>query len=264
MKMMSKKKRLVQTLFASLMVFTVSALANSSRMDESHQVETRITDQAANTQKIVSKSSENSLKLQVEIDALKAELKNLEVYRSHLNKLVQSQQQELTSLQMQLLQIDDTRKSIVPLMYAMLDGLETVVETDKPIRYQKRIERIRSLKEMMSKADISDAEKYRRILEALQIEVDYGSKMGRYFASIEVDGRNIEAEVLYFAKAVLVARSIDQKRYWSWSVVTDEWQDVNQDVGENIDLAFKVANKQIAPTLLNLPVSLRHVSEPLK
>ncbi len=123
----------------------------------------------------------------------------------------------MTSIDTQLQQINATRQGVVPLMYQMLAGLEEQIKQDKPIRIETRLARLDELKSLMPQADVSDAEKYRRILEAYQIEMDYGLKLGSYRSLINV-GSDIEAEQLYLGRLALVARSLDRHQYWSWDI----------------------------------------------
>lgn len=162
---------------------SASAFANQqTTLQKSQNVETQITNNAANSQKKISASSDKAMQLEADIAALKQEVNNLTVYNTHLEGLIASQNSELEGFDSQLSQIDDTRQAIVPLMYEMLDGLKKLNAEDRPIRVDARSKRLESLNEMMTQADISDAEKYRRILEAYQIEMDYGTKMGAYSA----------------------------------------------------------------------------------
>ncbi len=170
-----------------------------------------------------------------------------------------SQKNEAASIEGQIVDIKATRQGIVPLMYRMLDSLTVWVEQDKPIKAEQRHNRIERLHEMMGRADISDAEKFRRILEAYQIELDYGTKLGTYEGQITADGKRLEANIFYLGRAALLARSIAGTRYWSWSDDAEAWLPVDPSQSENIDLAFTIAKKQATPALLTLPASLKTV-----
>ncbi|WED24969.1 DUF3450 domain-containing protein [Vibrio sp. JC009] len=84
--------------------------------------------------------------------------------------LIVSQNQEQHSLDAQLTEIAQTRQSIVPLMYQMLEGLSGHVSADMPIHKDTRLARLDKLNALMTQADISDAEKYRRIYQRHQPE----------------------------------------------------------------------------------------------
>ncbi|GAD80836.1 DUF3450 domain-containing protein [Vibrio ezurae] len=243
------------------LVSSLAFASQQSTLQQSQNIETQITKSAANSQKKVVKSSAQAIRLEADIAAIKREVHNLEVYQKHLNGLISSQTEELASYDSQISKIDDTRQSIVPLMYEMLEGLEAINANDRPIRTEARAKRLTSLKHMMTQADVSDAEKYRRILEAYQIEMDYGTKMGAYSGPIQFDGKSMIVEQLYLGRIALVARSNDRQRYWAWDASQKVWLEQNSRLGHDIDKAFDVAAKQASPSLLKLPVSLTQGQE---
>ncbi len=241
-----------------ILLSAVSVLpSNASTLDDAKAIQNRTNSHSATSQKKIDKSSAQTLALQSEIERLNEEVNNLTIYRDHLSSLVVSQESEMVSLEEQITEVHQTRQGIVPLMYRMIDGLETIIDQDKPIRLSARQERLARLKALMPRADVSDAEKYRRILEAYQIEMDYGSKLGVYQDTITLtENDRIEADILYLGRVSLVARNLNGTRYWSWNQNMKQWQALPSKMKGDIDTAYQLAYQQIAPTLLNLPVSL--------
>lgn len=243
----------------SLVLLSAAAMlpAYANSLDDAKAIQNKTNSASAASQRQVDKSSAAALELQSEIEQLNEEVKNLIVYRDHLSSLVTSQESEITSLQEQIVDINETRQGIVPLMYKMIDGLENNLSQDKPIRLSAREDRIEKLKALMPRADVSDAEKYRRILEAYQIEMDYGSKLGTYQDKIELaEDDSVEADILYLGRVALIARNLNATKYWSWNQHDKNWQELDDGVKTDVDTAFDLADQQIAPTLLTLPVSL--------
>lgn len=242
-----------------LSLLCASALlpAHAASLDQAQAIQNSTNQASAQSQQKIDQSAEKTLVLRAEIEQLNEEVKNLQTYRNHLQSLVANQEQEMSSLEQQTEEIKRTRQGIVPLMYDMIDGLEEWVAQDKPIRLAARQERIAKLKELMPRADVSDAEKYRRILEAYQIELDYGNKLGTYQAKIALSStQQVEAEVLYLGRLVLLARSLDGEQFWSWDAKQQSWQALPDANKNDLNTAYQLAQQQIAPTLLNLPVSL--------
>ena len=167
-----------------------------------------------------------------------------------------SQSKEASNLESQIEEINNTRQGIVPLMYQMISGLKVLVEEDLPIKHEARLERIAKLDNMLVRADVSDAEKYRRILEAYQIELDYGVKLGVYQSKISIEESVREAQVLHLGRVSLVARSLDGNKSWSWDQSQKHWQPLDSALKPDLDRAFNVANKQATPSLLTLPLTL--------
>ena len=161
--------------------FAVAMLGvNANTLEHAQKIQKETNNSSISSQKKVDASAGRSLELQAEIEQIRLEIKNLIVYRDHLSSLVKSQNNEMDSLEQQIEGVKTTRQGVVPLMYDMIDGLRQIVASGSPIKLNVRQERINKLDSMMSRADISDAEKYRRILEAYQIELDYGTKLEAY------------------------------------------------------------------------------------
>ncbi|RTZ16769.1 DUF3450 domain-containing protein [Vibrio aquaticus] len=247
--------KLVKSSFA-LIVATYSSTLMATSLDQAQKIQSQTHSSSASSQKRIDASAEKTLALQAEIEQLQEEVKNLSVYRDHLTALVNSQNAEVDSLDRQIDQIKETRQGIVPLMYQMIDGLIEHVEQDMPIKAEQRQQRVEKLEQMMTRADVSDAEKYRRILEAYQIELDYGTKLGHYQGQIVVNGESLETDVLYLGRLSLVARSLNGTHFWSWNQASNAWQELDASMKTDIDKAFSIATKQSAPSLITLPVSL--------
>ena len=238
-----------------LVCMSASSVA-ANEINSSHQLEAMRVAEARKTQLEVDASSEAIQSLEAEIAQLNSELDSLTLYRTHLESLVQSQEQDLVSLERQHAEIADTKKNIVPLMYRMLSGLEELIEQDKPIRVDSRKERLVKLNSMMGLANVSEAEKFRRILEAYLIELDYNTKFATYMSDLTIDGQTRQAELLHLGKAVFIARSLDKQRFWIWNETQNNWDKLTSEYSEEINQAYAIANKQASPAIVTLPVSM--------
>ncbi|CAH0529114.1 DUF3450 domain-containing protein [Vibrio hippocampi] len=243
-----------QYLWVSLFVAT-SASVNASSLDSAQGTQNSTHVAAAASQQRIDTSATNALSLQGEIEQLQQQVNNLEVYGQHLTALIASQNSEVSSLNAQIDEIKFTRQGIVPLMYQMIADLKQQVQAGMPIKQAQRLERVEKLDTMMVRADVSDAEKYRRILEAHQIELDYGTKLSTYQGEMQLGEQSIEANMLHLGRLSLVARSLDRTQYWAWNAANNQWQALDNHYATDIDHAFSVANKQTAPSLISLPIS---------
>lgn len=240
----------------ALLLTAVVAPVSASNLDDAQSIQNKTNSASAASQKRINKSADASLALHSEIEQLQEEVKNLQVYQAHLTALVVNQNEEMASMDGQIKEIKITRQGLVPLMYQMVDGLKSIIKQDAPIKIQQRQERIAKLESLMTRADVSDAEKYRRILEAYQIEMDYGIKLGLYQGQIQVAGEQRETDILHLGRIALVARSLNGSKYWSWDKKNNMWVDIDGSIKPELDKAYGVAAKQTAPSLITLPVSL--------
>lgn len=243
------------SLALAISLVATSSMANS--LDQAQSIQNKTNNASASSQKVIDKSSQATLLLQAEVERLQEEVKNLEIYHDHLAALVKSQDQEALSIEGQIDEIKLTRQGVVPLMYKMIDGLQEVIESDLPFKKNSRLRRVEKLKAMMTRADVSDAEKYRRILEAYQIEVDYGIKLSSYSSRVELSqDKVLEVDVLHLGRISLVARNLNGTQYWSWDQNSAQWQELDSSMKSELDKAYDIANKQASPSLITLPVSL--------
>ncbi|QIR07831.1 DUF3450 domain-containing protein [Salinivibrio costicola] len=238
---------------ASCLAFTPAVSAD--QLEKAQAIEGKTTQEAAQSQSRINRRADASLAMRQEIEQIQTQISNLEIYRDHLQNLVSNQQVEAQSLRDQIIEIKETRQGIVPLMYRMLDGLEQWIAKDMPLKAEQRQARLEKLQAMMGRADVADSEKFRRILEAYQIERDYGTKLDAYQDTIALDGRAHQVDVLHLGRVSLVARSLDGKQHWVWSTRDMQWVSLDASAGEAVDKAFAVAQKQVAPSLLSLPLS---------
>ena len=92
------------------------------------------------------------------------QIDQLNINNQYLQNMIDSQIQQLSSLQTQLTQVDQTNESLIPMMQSMLNSLEAFVALDMPFLLEKRQQRIADLKTLFKQADVSLASKYRKIL----------------------------------------------------------------------------------------------------
>jgi hypothetical protein len=109
-----------------------------------------------------------------------ADADSLERYNKQLDEQVKSQETEMASIERQLLDIETTNREVQPLMEQMVETLEQFVKLDVPFLLDERTARVAGLQALMARADVTISEKYRRILEAYQIELDYGRSLDAY------------------------------------------------------------------------------------
>ncbi len=238
--------------FVSLLLSCTSAWAtNVSQLQQ-----TEIKDQQASkqSQRQVNTLDDERLQLQFEVRKLLSEAQSLEQYNAYLTRLVDDQQTEVDSLHGQIEGVKETRRGMVPLMLSMLDNLDSFVQLDAPFLADERQQRVSQLKAMMDKADISEAEKFRRVLQSYQVESDYGSKMGYYQGELTLNGEKRTVNFFYLGRMVFVAQSLDSQSNWVWDRIQTTWVELEQGYGLGIQKAIRMAKKTEIPDLLALPL----------
>lgn len=224
--------------------------------------ETSLKDQknCLQAQKRINKLDEQKRALILQVNNLQTEAKSLEVYNQYLSQLLVDQKGEKNTLTEQIDSVIETRQGLVPLMISMLENLNSFIELDAPFLETERQARLLQLQNMMNKADVSDAEKFRRLLTAYHIEAEYGSKMGQYQGEFTLDGVDRTVNYFYLGRIVFVAVSLDSNSVWLWDRKNSNWLSIDSSYANDINKAIRIAQKTDIPALLKLPL-LSEVNE---
>lgn len=210
---------------------------------------------ATSQQKINSITDQIDNKLQ-QFRALNKEIEGLEVYNAQLRKQIANQNQEMADLNASIDEVSVIERQITPLMIKMIDGLEQFIALDVPFLPQERADRIDTLKSMMDRADVAPSEKFRRVMEAFQVEMDYGRTMEAYTGIHKIDGQDRDVEFLRLGRTALVYQTRDASRQGVWNKQTRQWEELDSSYRTNITKGLRMAKKQLAPDLLMMPVAI--------
>ncbi len=179
-----------------------------------------------------------------------AELESLRSYHEQLQKEVQSQDKERLSLDKQLAEIEVTQRHILPLMLRMREVLEEYVSLDAPFLQQERAKRIQELRAMMDRSDVDLAEKYRRLMEAYQVETEYGRTIEAYRGDLKKQ----TVDFLRFGRLGLYYLTLDRRQAGYWNKERKAWTALPVEYRNAIEQGLRIARKQATPDLLKLPV----------
>ncbi len=225
-----------------------------AKVEQSVSEQLQVGKEAAQAQKTVDGLDDAARALLDEYRNTLRKVENTKVYNQQLRDLMEAQKSEMVSLRQQIEQVKDTGKDVVPLMKRMLATLEQFVALDVPFLQEERTKRIAGLKEMMARADVSVSEKYRRILEAYQVENDYGRTIEAYRGVHKVNDKELTVDFLRAGRMTLVYQSLDGKKQGLWNQAGRKWQELDSEYSKSIKNGLKIARKQSAPDLLKLPV----------
>jgi hypothetical protein len=182
-----------------------------------------------------------------------ADTESLRKYNEQLAIQVKSQTERIASMKQQIVDIEATQRDVLPLMQKMADTLGEFVPLDVPFLIEERTRRVANLKQMMTRADVSTSEKYRRILEAYQIEMEYGRTLEAYEGKL---GEGDQAKTVSFVRVGRVAllyQTPDGRETGYWDPSAKKWVE-DDDYSHDAREAIRVAKKQGAPDLLWVPV----------
>jgi hypothetical protein len=183
-----------------------------------------------------------------------AQVNDLLAYNQQLERLVATQNVEIADFERQFQEIETTKRQILPLIIRMLEVLEEFVAIDMPFLPEERNLRIEELRKLMERPDVLTSEKYRRVTEAYQIELDYGHTIEAYEGEIEVDGQAKTVAFLRYGRLGLYYMTLDGQTIGHWDTEQDAWVELDAEYRASLDRALRIARKQLPPDLTRLPV----------
>lgn len=182
-------------------------------------------------------------------------VEGLRIYNDLLQKQVDNQLSEIDALTESIDQVSLIERQVVPLMVRMIDSLEEFISLDVPFLPDERSERVASLRAMMLRADVTAAEKFRRVLEAYQIEGDYGRTIEAYKGNLELDGSDREVDFLRIGRVVLIYQAPGGDSIGVWDHDRGGWRALPAaEYRQQVAQGLRMARAQVPPDLLTLPV----------
>ena len=155
---------------------------------------------------------------------------------------------------MSLDQVDSINRQIFPLMERMIDGLEQSIGLDIPFLMEERSKRVVDLKDIMERSDVSVAEKFRKVMEAYQIEMDYGTSSEWYREELNVDGATREYNMLRVGRIGLYFQSDDTNITGWYNPDSGQYELLGNDHRNEIRKGMRIARQLIAPELILIPL----------
>ena len=183
--------------------------------------------------------------------AITKEVDGLVVYNTLLQRQIDDQNETLRQMRESIDNVQFVERQILPLLTRMITGLEQFVSLDVPFLIEERSSRVTNLTEVLERADVSAAEKFRVVMEAWQIENDYGRTIEAY--TDNVDGR--EVDVLRIGRVALLYQTPDGQISGSWDKDLNQWIVVDNGFRTAIRNGIRLARNQIGPDLLLLPIA---------
>ncbi|MEQ8660250.1 MAG: DUF3450 domain-containing protein [Gammaproteobacteria bacterium] len=211
--------------------------------------------EGAAAQKQIEQLADQAGDLESQYKQVNKVVEGLAVYNDLLQKQVDNQRAEMAALGDSINKVSLIERQIVPLMMQMVETLDAFVALDVPFLPDERRERVARLREMMERSDVTSAEKFRRILEAYQIENEYGRTIEAYKGTLELDGGTREVNFLRVGRIALLYQSDGGELTGTWDQAARGWQQLPPETYKQaVASGLKVARKQVAPDLLVLPV----------
>ena len=201
--------------------------------------------------------------LSTEKDSLLAEWKvvvkqveGLKIYNEQKRRQIKAQEERMVTLAEQTRQVVVIQRQIPPLMERMADSLEQFVSLEAPFSLDERVKRINQVRATLSDPKVTASEQVRQVLEAYNIEREYGRTIETYEDAIVIDGEEKLLNILRIGRLALMYQLKDQSQAGIWDSEQNDWVEVS---GYRLPVrdGIRMANKTAPLDLLAVPVKFQ-------
>ena len=231
----------------STSIFSIMVSANTLEAVDAAQKSS--IEQGAKDQKQIDAMYEKKMDAFLKLKQTRAEIEQYQTYNKQLKAVLLDQQTQITSLKEQIASIEKTEQGIMPLMDRMLNVLAQFISADVPFLLDERKQRLADLRSLLVSSKTTVSEKYRRVLEAFQIEIEYGRTIEAYRAPNE-SGEMVE--YLRVGRIGLYSISLDGSDMNYWDRNSRGWSPLDSDFKSGLETGIRVAKQQAAPEFFNV------------
>lgn len=187
----------------------------------------------------------------------RANLKQLEAarrYNASLNRNIESQDREIARLREDIENVEGLQRATQPLMEDMVGRFSEVVQADLPFNIEERSVRAARLSTILDNPSMSAAQRYRLIVEAYQIENEFGRTIGSYEGSIGEGEGALTGEFLRVGRIALMFKTPDDSVLRIYDKDAGDFVALDRSYLQDVKFGLRMAKKQTAPDILFVPV----------
>ena len=232
------------------MIFSISGIV-SSDMESVLEVGRDNQKLSAQSQNKIDSTERQTDKIVNEWKAVSKQVEGLKLYNEQKRIQIKAQLDLMDKLDEQLVQVVVMQRQIPPLAQRMLESLESFIVLDTPFRVEERQNRIDLVRASLAKPKVTASEQVRQVLEAYNIEAEYGRKIDTYESAL-VDGTVVN--ILVIGRIGMFYQTKDEQSSGRWNNETNSWDDLPGSYRKPIRDGIRMA-KKLAPTdMLLMPV----------
>lgn len=237
--------------YAVMLALLLTSLVSTAQLQTAVQVVNETNAQAKQAQDQVNRLNDQTEELLVQYRTVLSEIDSLTVYNQQLEAVVNDQNLQIQSMNDQMAELESTNRAIVPLVIEMVDMLGRMVEADIPFKIKERTNRVVQLENILDDSNVTTSEKYRKVTEAYQIELDYGRSVSTYQGDLE---SGIKVNFLQIGRTALLYQTLDEKKSGWYNPQSGSFEDLPSQYNTAIKEGIRIAAKQAAPNLVGLPI----------
>lgn len=151
-------------------------------------------------------------------------------------------------------EFEKIKMELEPYLETVYDRLKTFVDTDLQFLPEERKKRLSFIRSSLDDYRVGLSEKLRRVLEALQVEANYGRSIEKTDGILDISGKKIEVTFLRVGRLALFFISADRTKVGCLDKATGKWKMLDHKYAKEVLKGIEMAERKRAIELVDLPV----------
>ncbi|EMS81312.1 DUF3450 domain-containing protein [Desulfotignum phosphitoxidans] len=257
MRMGRKKGTVIRKKLLPLMVVLLWPVFTATAAETAAVVEKNVStaiDVRQASQKEQEKWDVQRAELAAEYDRLIAENEILEAENKRRSDRSASLGQEVALLEQEKTQTRQVREELLPFLAEVQADLIRLKAEDIPFLREERSTRLQKLAALMDDPEVPVAEKFRRTMEALGIEAEYGNTIEVYHDRILLGDQQVSGQIFRLGRISLYYMSLDGQEAAVFDVGEQQWRRLDDRFVPAVSAAVEIALKRRTAGILDLPL----------
>ncbi|MEA1969118.1 MAG: DUF3450 domain-containing protein [Thermodesulfobacteriota bacterium] len=206
------------------------------------------------TQKDQDKWALEKEKLINEYNALKEKKRDLTSLNQELSLSCSETKRKIENIESKIKEIAIISENLAPFLNKSCEELKIMVDQGPPMLLNEREMRLAKLEKTLKDKQISASEKFRKTMEALFIEAEYGNTIEVYQKNIMLENKSVLADIFRLGRLSLFCRTPDGKTTGYYNEAEHAWQKLDTKYNPAINRACAMGAKREPIDFLSLPV----------
>lgn len=193
-------------------------------------------------------------KLLARYDGLTESKQQLSERQATLEERVGNAKARIAVKEKELADSERLQQEISPLIHSLTVELKDFVDGDLPFLAEERATRLERLVELRDDPEVAVSEKFRKVLEALLVEAEYGNTIEVTRETIALDGKDTLVDIFRLGRVALFYQTLDQKSSGYYDVAAKAWKPLAREYNRDLTTAMEIGAKRRPAELLALPL----------
>jgi myosin heavy subunit len=193
-------------------------------------------------------------KMTARYERLNQEVQELSEQRQTLVEKTTGTRKRIARMEEQLADIEQMQARIKPLCSALIDQIRDLLDRDLPFLSEERRLRLERLDALRDDPEVAVSEKFRKIMEALLVEAEYGNTIEVYQQNITLNQGEMLVNIFRLGRIGLFFQTLDQASCGFFNVATTRWEALPSAYNRTIQAAVEMGAKRRPVELLTLPL----------